>query len=55
MGIGDVSEDGHVDLVVSNPGASSVGVMLGLGDGTFGAKTDYETGDLRSLGGARRP
>ena len=44
--IGDLSGDGHPDLVTSNldPNVATVSVLLGNGDGSFGAKTDYGTG-----------
>lgn len=39
----DLNGDGHIDLVLTHgPG---FGVMLGHGDGTFAARTDYATGD----------
>jgi hypothetical protein len=56
VAISDLNGDGHRDLVVdnscqpvaaaggcSNPG--SIGVLLGLGDGTFGPAVTYETGN----------
>ncbi len=47
---GDVNKDGKLDLVVANyveyvASTSSVSVLLGKGDGTFAAKTDYPVGD----------
>jgi Bacterial type II and III secretion system protein/FG-GAP-like repeat len=41
----DFNGDGHLDLVVTNEGNASVSVFLGNGDGTFGARTDYATGN----------
>ena len=43
---GDFNGDGNLDLVVANSstGANSVSVLLGNGNGTFGAKTDFTTG-----------
>ena len=58
--IGDLNEDGRPDLVTANRGLASpwpvtVSVLLGNGDGTFGAPTDFAaghgTGDL--IGGLR--
>src|SRR5215216_3718763 len=37
----DLNGDGRVDL--AGAGANVVSVMLGNGDGTFGAKTDFPT------------
>jgi hypothetical protein len=49
VAIGDLNGDGKPDLAVANYGDDSapgntVSVLLGNGDGTFGAKTDYGTG-----------
>ena len=47
---GDLNRDGKLDLVVTNGDstANSVSVLLGVGDGTFLAKTDYATSDRPS-------
>jgi hypothetical protein len=37
---GDLNGDGKLDIAVANKGANSVSILLGNGDGTFGAKTD---------------
>ncbi|MFG0307335.1 MAG: FG-GAP-like repeat-containing protein [Phycisphaerales bacterium JB040] len=39
----DVNDDGVPDMVVADQGIG-VGVHLGTGDGTFGARTDYDMG-----------
>ena len=44
MAIGDLNGDGRPDLAVANFSSDSVSVLLGYGDGTFGAVTDYGTG-----------
>ena len=44
IAIGDFNGDGNKDLATANYGASSVSVLLGNGDGTFAAKSDYATG-----------
>src|SRR5262249_35085123 len=41
---GDFNGDGRVDLAVVNQGANTVSVLLGNGNGTFQAKTDFATG-----------
>ncbi len=43
VALGDVNTDGKPDLVVANASATTVSVLLGTGDGTFGAKTDFAT------------
>jgi hypothetical protein len=44
VAVGDVNGDGHLDLAVACDHANSVSVLLGQGDGTFGARTDYPVG-----------
>jgi VCBS repeat protein/flagellar hook capping protein FlgD len=48
VAIGDLNGDGQPDLAVANGGFSldwsTVSVLLGNGDGTFGPKTDFITG-----------
>ena len=44
VAIGDLNGDGKPDLAVANEGSSTVSVLLGNGDGTFGAKTDFRRG-----------
>jgi len=53
VAIGDLNRDGKPDLVTANSGtypdyAGTVSVLLGHGDGSFGAKTDYSTGSSPS-------
>jgi FG-GAP-like repeat len=38
---GDFNHDGVIDLAIANPETSSVGVLLGNGDGTFAAAVSY--------------
>jgi hypothetical protein len=47
VALGDLNGDGKPDLAVANYGYyyySTVSVLLGNGDGTFGAKADFATG-----------
>ena len=51
VAVGDFNADGRQDLVTANgavvapdPAASTVSVLLGNGNGTFGVKADYATG-----------
>src|SRR5262249_9114906 len=44
LAIGDLNQDGVLDLAVANIAASSVSVLLGHGDGTFEPKTDFASG-----------
>ncbi len=41
---GDFNGDGKVDLATANWEAGTISVLLGNGDGTFGANTDFTTG-----------
>ena len=47
----DLNADGRADL--AGAGANAVSVMLGNGDGTFRAKTDFPLG-MPDAGGGRR-
>src|SRR5207247_6027086 len=44
MAIGDFNGDGKPDLAVANTYSNTVSVLLGNGDGTFGARKDFGTG-----------
>lgn len=39
--IGDLNEDGNLDLATANSNSSTVSVLLGNGDGTFHPKADF--------------
>ena len=39
--LGDLNGDGKQDIAVVNNSSHNISVLLGVGDGTFGAKTDY--------------
>src|SRR5262245_61498285 len=42
--IADLNADGRPDLATTNDGSTTVSVLLGKGDGSFGARTDFGTG-----------
>ncbi len=42
--VADVNGDGKLDVVTVNTGSSTIGVLLGNGDGTFGTATTYGLG-----------
>jgi hypothetical protein len=44
VAIADLNADGKLDLAVANYNSNTVAVLLGNGNGTFGAKLDYATG-----------
>src|SRR6516165_1965401 len=46
VSVGDFNGDGIADLVVANHDSHNVSVLLGKGDGTFGAAVNYEAGSL---------
>src|SRR5439155_12564623 len=44
VAVGDLNGDGRPDLATANDETNTVSVLLGNGDGTFGAKTDFGSG-----------
>src|SRR5438876_1164607 len=44
VAIGDLNGDNQLDLVVTNTVSNTVSVLLGGGDGSFGARADFGTG-----------
>jgi hypothetical protein len=44
VAVGDLNNDGQLDLVVANGDTDNVGVFLGLGNGTFSSQTTYSAG-----------
>ena len=49
VAIGDLNGDGKPDLTTACYATNTVSVLLGNGDGTFGARTDFGTGPSPSL------
>jgi hypothetical protein len=45
---GDFNRDGQLDLLASNSGSNDVSVLLGNGDGTFGAQRRFAVGESPS-------
>ena len=45
MTTADVNGDGKADLITANYGSDTVSVLLGNGDGTFGAQTTFAVGN----------
>jgi VCBS repeat protein len=41
---GDFNHDGNIDVAVANYGSSTVGILLGVGTGSFGTPTNYAVG-----------
>lgn len=46
MAVGDLDLDGHEDLVVASSYSNTVSVLLGLGEGAFGPKTEFGVGSF---------
>jgi hypothetical protein len=44
VAIADLNADGRPDMAVANASSNTVSVLLGNGDGTFGARTEFGTG-----------
>ena len=44
VAVGDMNGDGKPDVVVANQSSSTVGILLGNGNGTFGKAVTYNTG-----------
>src|SRR5262245_41036930 len=61
VAIADLNADSRPDLAVANSESNTVSILLGNGDGTFGARTDFGTGDyprfvaIADLNGDARP
>ena len=46
MAIGDFNGDDKLDMAVANASSNNVSILLGAGDGTFGAATNFVVGDF---------
>jgi FG-GAP-like repeat/FG-GAP repeat len=47
---GDFNHDGKLDLAIANTGSDTIGVLFGMGDGTFGSPTSYAVeGNVQSV------
>jgi hypothetical protein len=44
VAIGDFNNDGRLDIIIANFGASNIGVLFGYGDGTFRDQEIFSTG-----------
>ncbi len=44
MAVGDLDNDGFIDVVAANVTTDNISVLINDGDGTFAAKADYATG-----------
>lgn len=45
VAIGDFDGDGNLDIVTANAATADVSVLLGNGDGTFGAESSFDVGN----------
>jgi hypothetical protein len=45
VAVGDFNNDNRLDIAVANSGTNNIGVLLGLGDGTFDQQKVYSTGN----------
>jgi len=46
LAVGDFNGDGRPDLATANDGSANVSVLLGAGNGSFGAATNFATGGV---------
>jgi hypothetical protein len=46
VAVADINGDGKLDIVTANAGSGTVSLLLGNGDGTFGAAISYPVGSL---------
>lgn len=45
LAVGDFNKDGNTDVVVANSDSNNIGVLLGIGDGSFQEAKSYPAGD----------
>jgi hypothetical protein len=48
VALGDLNQDGKLDLIAANGGDNQVGILLGNGDGTFSRQVPYAVGVVPS-------
>ncbi|CAF4446330.1 unnamed protein product, partial [Rotaria sp. Silwood2] len=51
IGVGDVNNDKQLDIAITDYTSGNVGILLGLGDGTFSNATTYSVGSSSSPNG----
>ena len=51
VAIGDFNKDGKLDLAVARAPDGNVSILLGVGNGTFGAATNFARGSRSGVGG----
>jgi len=42
---GNINNDNHLDIIITNSKHDSIGMIMGYGNGTFAPETVYPTGD----------
>ena len=54
VAVGDFNNDSRLDIAVVNNGTSTVGILIGYGDGTFRDQMTFPLGGFRLSSGTRR-
>ena len=50
VAVGDLNQDGKPDLVLALPDLNRIGILIGIGDGTFQPIVEYDAGVVNSVG-----